>query len=92
MNRAARTQSGLAKERKAMQEQQRNALLDSIPKDLNRGWVDPLPDANERHIAQELRGIGRARVRKARAADDIFFGAHISLRLSCSTFSSLMQA
>eukprot|EP00708_Paratrimastix_pyriformis_P001997 GAFH01000735.1.p1 GENE.GAFH01000735.1~~GAFH01000735.1.p1 ORF type:complete len:733 (-),score=239.88 GAFH01000735.1:1524-3422(-) len=58
MHRAAMTQSGLVKERKIQQEAQRNAMLDSIPKDLNRGWVDPMPEANERHIAQELRGIG----------------------------------
>lgn len=32
-------------------------LIDSIPKDLNRPWEDPLPEAGERHFAQELRSI-----------------------------------
>ena len=32
--------------------------MDSIPKDLNRPWEDPLPEPGERHIAQELRGLG----------------------------------
>ena len=31
--------------------------MDSIPKDLNRPWEDPLPEAGERHFAQELRSI-----------------------------------
>ncbi|KAF9611032.1 hypothetical protein IFM89_026383 [Coptis chinensis] len=33
-------------------------MLDSIPKDLNRPWKDPMPETGERHLAQELRGIG----------------------------------
>ena len=36
LQRAALTQSALAKERRELREQQRNSLLDSIPKDLNR--------------------------------------------------------
>ena len=32
-------------------------MLDSIPKDLNRPWEDPMPESGERHFAQELRGI-----------------------------------
>ena len=32
--------------------------MDSIPKDLNRPWEDPMPEPGERHIAQELRGLG----------------------------------
>jgi ATP-dependent RNA helicase DHX8/PRP22 len=57
MQRAAMTQSALAKERRELREQQKNQLLDSIPKDLNRPWEDPMPEPGERHIAQELRGI-----------------------------------
>eukprot|EP01104_Vermistella_antarctica_P011829 TRINITY_DN3342_c0_g1_i1.p1 TRINITY_DN3342_c0_g1~~TRINITY_DN3342_c0_g1_i1.p1 ORF type:complete len:1157 (+),score=290.43 TRINITY_DN3342_c0_g1_i1:229-3699(+) len=55
---AADNQVHLAKERREIREQQRNQLLDSIPKDLNRPWVDPMPEPGERHIASELRGIG----------------------------------
>ncbi len=58
LSRAAMTQSALAKERRELREEQKNQLLDSIPKDLNRPWEDPMPEPGERHIAQELRGIG----------------------------------
>ncbi|CAI5730536.1 unnamed protein product [Peronospora destructor] len=57
MQRAAMTQSSLAKERRELRQTQANQLIDSIPKDLNRPWEDPMPDAGERHFAQELRGI-----------------------------------
>ena len=36
MQRAAMTQSALAKERRERRETQQRALMDSIPKDLNR--------------------------------------------------------
>ncbi|POM64955.1 ATP-dependent helicase HrpA, partial [Phytophthora palmivora] len=51
------TQSNLAKERRELRQTQANQLIDSIPKDLNRPWEDPMPEAGERHFAQELRGI-----------------------------------
>ena len=54
LQRAAMTQGALAKERRELKEQQRRQLLDSIPKDLGRAWVDPMADAGERHLAQEL--------------------------------------
>ncbi|KAF0682799.1 Aste57867_25098 [Aphanomyces stellatus] len=57
LSRAAMTQSTLAKERREMRQTQANQLLDSIPKDLNRPWEDPMPEAGERHFAAELRGI-----------------------------------
>ncbi|RLN53802.1 hypothetical protein BBJ29_008484 [Phytophthora kernoviae] len=57
MQRAAMTQSNLAKERRELRQTQANQLIDSIPKDLNRPWEDPMPEAGERHFAQELRGI-----------------------------------
>ena len=62
MNRAAMTQGQLAKERRELRETQQRALMDSIPKDLNRPWEDPLPEPGERHIAQELRGLGYTQV------------------------------
>ena len=58
LQRAAMTQSALAKERKELQQQQQRSLMESIPKDLNRPWEDPMPDEGERHLAQELRGVG----------------------------------
>ncbi|KAL3151919.1 hypothetical protein ABBQ32_001049 [Trebouxia sp. C0010 RCD-2024] len=58
LQRAAMTQSALAKERRELREQQQRTLIEAIPKDLSRPWEDPLPDQGERHLAQELRGIG----------------------------------
>jgi ATP-dependent RNA helicase DHX8/PRP22 len=58
LQRAAMTQSALAKERRELWEQQQRTMLDSIPKDLNRPWEDPMPESGERHLAQELRGVG----------------------------------
>jgi len=60
MQRAALKQSAIAKERNEIKQQQQQELLDSIPKDLNRPWVDPMPDEGERHLAAELRGIGQS--------------------------------
>jgi ATP-dependent RNA helicase DHX8/PRP22 len=57
LQRAALQQTGLAKERRELRQAQANQLIDSIPKDLNRPWEDPLPEAGERHFAQELRSI-----------------------------------
>ena len=57
MQRAAMQQGSLAKERRELRQAQANQLIDSIPKDLNRPWEDPLPEAGERHFAQELRSI-----------------------------------
>ncbi len=57
MQRAAMQQSSLAKERRELRQAQSNSLMDSIPKDLNRPWEDPLPEAGERHFAAELKSI-----------------------------------
>jgi ATP-dependent RNA helicase DHX8/PRP22 len=54
MQRAAMTQSALAKERREMRDEQRAALENQMPDDLNRAWEDPV--ARERHVAAELRG------------------------------------
>ncbi|XP_014521701.1 probable pre-mRNA-splicing factor ATP-dependent RNA helicase DEAH5 isoform X2 [Vigna radiata var. radiata] len=56
--RSAALQSALAKERREVREQQHSSLFDSIPKDLNRAWEDPMPEKGERHLAHELRGVG----------------------------------
>jgi ATP-dependent RNA helicase DHX8/PRP22 len=57
LQRAAMQQVSMAKERREMKQAQANQLIDSIPKDLNRPWEDPVPEAGERHFAQELRSI-----------------------------------
>ncbi|PWA73424.1 DNA/RNA helicase, ATP-dependent, DEAH-box type, conserved site-containing protein [Artemisia annua] len=58
LSRAAALQSALIKERREVRDQQQRTMLDSIPKDLNRPWEDPMPENGERHLAQELRGVG----------------------------------
>eukprot|EP00735_Rhodelphis_limneticus_P008596 TRINITY_DN216_c0_g1::TRINITY_DN216_c0_g1_i1::g.1602::m.1602 TRINITY_DN216_c0_g1::TRINITY_DN216_c0_g1_i1::g.1602 ORF type:complete len:1212 (-),score=306.99,sp/Q54F05/DHX8_DICDI/62.60/0.0,OB_NTP_bind/PF07717.11/8e-30,HA2/PF04408.18/4.1e-30,Helicase_C/PF00271.26/2.3e-11,S1/PF00575.18/1.9e-10,DEAD/PF00270.24/6.7e-07,AAA_22/PF13401.1/0.0002,T2SE/PF00437.15/0.00029,AAA_19/PF13245.1/0.003,DUF1308/PF07000.6/0.015,MIP-T3/PF10243.4/0.031,Flavi_DEAD/PF07652.9/0.042,AAA/PF00004.24/1.6,AAA/PF00004.24/1.3e+ len=58
LQRAAMTQSALAKERRELRIQQQTSLLDSVPKDLARPWEDPLPEQGERHFAQDLHGLG----------------------------------
>lgn len=54
MQRAALTQSAFAKERRELRDQQRAALENELPSDLNVAWEDPL--SRERHVAVELRG------------------------------------
>ena len=43
------TQSALAKERRELKQAQREAQADSIPKDLGKLWIDPLPDGKAIH-------------------------------------------
>ena len=52
VQRAAVTQSALAKERRELREQQQRAASEAVPKDLSRLWEDPLPELGERHLAQ----------------------------------------
>ncbi|XP_073021568.1 probable pre-mRNA-splicing factor ATP-dependent RNA helicase DEAH5 [Primulina eburnea] len=58
LGRSAALQSALAKERREFREQQQRKMLDSIPKDLNRQWEDPMPETGDRLLAQELKGVG----------------------------------
>ncbi|KAA0725124.1 ATP-dependent RNA helicase DHX8 [Triplophysa tibetana] len=58
LSQAAMMQSALAKERREVKQAQREAEMDSIPMGLNKHWVDPLPDADGRQIAANMRGIG----------------------------------
>jgi len=60
MQRAALTQSALAKERRELKDQQQRAVMESAPKDLGRTWADPLAAPGERMLSQELAGIGSA--------------------------------
>ena len=48
MQRAAMTQSALAKERRELKQAQREAQADSVPKDLGKLWVDPVPNGQLR--------------------------------------------
>ena len=38
------TQNALSKERREIKQQQREAQEDTIPKDIGKLWVDPLPE------------------------------------------------
>ena len=58
MQRAAMTQSQLAKERRELREQQQRDAIDSVPKEINKSWEDPVSEAGDRHLAQELKGVG----------------------------------
>ncbi|GLH04522.1 ATP-dependent RNA helicase DHX8 [Gryllus bimaculatus] len=57
---AAMMQSALAKERREVKMLQREQEMDSIPTGLNKNWIDPLPDADGRALAANMRGIGLA--------------------------------
>ncbi|XP_022791850.1 ATP-dependent RNA helicase DHX8-like [Stylophora pistillata] len=60
LQRAAMTQSALAKERRELKQAQREAQADSIPKDLGKLWIDPVPDVDgdKPIFAQDMRGVG----------------------------------
>lgn len=55
MQRAAMTQSSLAKERRELRRTQANEAADSAPKDLNGPWEDPMPESGGRNLAIESR-------------------------------------
>jgi len=55
---AAMTQSALAKERREQKMLQREQEMDSMPTGLNKNWIDPLPEAESRTLAANMRGIG----------------------------------
>ena len=60
MQRAAMTQSALAKERREMQQEQQRAAADAVPKDLSRPWEDPMAENGQRLLAQDFKGAGLA--------------------------------
>ncbi|OMJ12464.1 ATP-dependent RNA helicase dhx8 [Smittium culicis] len=53
LNRAALAGAALAKERKEMKSQQIQAEIDSISRDVNAAWVDPMAAPGERTFAQD---------------------------------------
>jgi ATP-dependent RNA helicase DHX8/PRP22 len=60
LHRASLEQAQLAKGRRELKQAQEQELLESMPKDLSTPWHDPMAAAGERHLAEELRGIGLA--------------------------------
>ena len=90
LQRAAMTQSALSKERRELRDQQRNQLLDAIPKDMERAWLDPMAAAGDRHLAGELRNLGMGLTATATAmpewkaksvGKDVSFGQRSALPL-----------
>ncbi|UPQ97127.1 DEAH-box nuclear pre-mRNA splicing factor [Chloropicon primus] len=59
LQRAAMTQSALAKERRELKEQQQRSEMEAVPKDLSRPWEDPMA-AGDRQLAAEVKGTGLA--------------------------------
>ncbi|XP_065666929.1 ATP-dependent RNA helicase DHX8 isoform X2 [Hydra vulgaris] len=59
--RAAMMQSALAKERREIKQQEREAHTESIPKDIAKMWIDPVPQSSEGDkksiFAQDMRGV-----------------------------------
>ncbi len=60
LHRASLEQAQLAKGRRELKQAQEQEMLESMPKDLSTPWHDPMAAAGERHLAEELRGIGLA--------------------------------
>ncbi|XP_034839845.1 ATP-dependent RNA helicase DHX8 isoform X1 [Maniola hyperantus] len=57
---AAMMQSALAKERREQKMLQREQEMESLPTGLNKNWIDPLPEADGRTLAANMRGTGIA--------------------------------
>ena len=54
LNRAALQASTLSKERREIRQQQANAEFEEVQKELNSQWMDPMANAEERHLAHDL--------------------------------------
>ncbi|XP_001948871.2 ATP-dependent RNA helicase DHX8 [Acyrthosiphon pisum] len=55
---AAMMQSALSKERREHKMLAREQEMDSVPKNVTKNWIDPLPDNDSRQLASNMRGIG----------------------------------
>uniref|UniRef100_A0A182UC60 RNA helicase n=1 Tax=Anopheles melas TaxID=34690 RepID=A0A182UC60_9DIPT len=56
---AAMMQTALAKERREQKMLQREQEMDAVPTNMNKNWIDPLPDEDdERTAASNTRGVG----------------------------------
>ncbi|KAI9315927.1 P-loop containing nucleoside triphosphate hydrolase protein [Dichotomocladium elegans] len=60
MNRSALAGAALAKERRELRHQQQNEEMDEAAKDVNKPWLDPMPEPGQRQFAQDLRGAAAA--------------------------------
>ena len=60
LQRSAMMAGTLAKERKDLQEQQRKARGDAVPKDVVTAWLDPMATDDQRYFADELREAAMA--------------------------------
>jgi ATP-dependent RNA helicase DHX8/PRP22 len=60
MQRAAITQSALAKERRELRAAQREADMDNVPRDIGKTWIDPVPGGSgtgERYLANDFKQL-----------------------------------
>ena len=58
MQRAAVTQSALAKERREIRQAKRESDQESVAHDVNKSWLDPIPEGGDRYFAQDLKNVG----------------------------------
>ena len=58
LQRAAITQSALAKERRELRQAKRETDMDTIPKGVGKFYDDPMPEGGQRYLAHDFRGIG----------------------------------
>lgn len=58
LQRAAITQSALAKERRELRQAKRETEMDTIPKGVGKFYDDPMPEGGQRYLAHDFRGIG----------------------------------
>jgi len=59
LQRAALTQSALAKERREMREQQFKSEIDAIPTQISKPWQDPISNRGDQLFAEQLRMLGK---------------------------------
>ncbi|XP_034652656.1 ATP-dependent RNA helicase DHX8 [Drosophila subobscura] len=58
---AAMMQSALSKERRELKMLQREQEMEALPTNLNKNWIDPLPEEDSsRNLAANMRGMGAA--------------------------------
>ncbi|XP_001360333.2 ATP-dependent RNA helicase DHX8 [Drosophila pseudoobscura] len=57
---AAMMQSALSKERREQKMLQREQEMEALPTNLNKNWIDPLPEEDTRNLAANMRGMGAA--------------------------------
>ncbi|XP_069111910.1 ATP-dependent RNA helicase DHX8-like [Argopecten irradians] len=58
LSQSAMMQNALQKERRELKQSQREAEMGSVPAGLNNHWIDPMPEAEGRQLAANMRGIG----------------------------------